>query len=72
MTATRIDPDVMFRVLSPEDEAGFRGWARNFYRPGTTINPLWHPVVRDECEVMDAEAIDALADETHAGEAGGY
>ena len=49
-------PDAMFIHLDPEAEARFRGWARDNHAPGTFINPLWHPVVRDECARIDAEA----------------
>ena len=44
-----------FRILSRKQEASFRKWARDNYKPGDPINPLWHPVVRDECWIMNTE-----------------
>ncbi len=40
----------MFRELTPEEEAKFRQWALDNYHSDEEINPLWHPVVQDECE----------------------
>jgi hypothetical protein len=45
----------VFRDLDPEEERLFRSWARENFTPGAPLNPLWHPVVRDECERMNAE-----------------
>ena len=45
----------MFRRLSPDEEKRFRQWAREFYKPGQPVNPVWHPVTRAECEQMNAE-----------------
>ena len=56
------DPDLVaqptgiFRTLSSTEERAFREWARANWQAGQYINPLWHPVVRDECALMDAEA----------------
>jgi len=50
--------DSMFRTLSPEDEAGFRQWARDNHTPYTAPNPVWHPVVRDEWRKLDEQAED--------------
>ncbi len=46
----------LFRNLSPEEEQEFRDGARRDYIPQTKINPLWHPVYRDECEKINAES----------------
>lgn len=46
----------LFRELEPGAAARFRQWARDNYVPGDPINPLWHPVVRDECERMTSVA----------------
>jgi hypothetical protein len=46
----------LFRTLSPTDEAQFRDWARQNYKPFTDISGLWHPVVQDECRRINAEA----------------
>ncbi len=31
-------------------------WAREHYRPGESIDGYWHPVIREECARMNAEA----------------
>lgn len=48
-------PDDFFRDLTDDEIAEFRAWARANYTPGDTINPVWHPVVREECELMNAK-----------------
>lgn len=50
-----LQPSGMFRSLSPEEERSFRAWARANWQPGQKISPLWHPVVRDECRIMEVE-----------------
>ena len=51
-----LQPLGIFRSLEPAEESGFRAWAHANWQPGQFINPLWHPVVRDECARMEAEA----------------
>lgn len=41
--------DRLFRRLDTAEEESFRAWAREHWHPGDPINPVWHPVVRDEC-----------------------
>ena len=49
-------PDSFFRSLDQKEEAEFRQWARdNFIVGETEINPVWHPVVRGECQLMEIE-----------------
>jgi hypothetical protein len=50
-----LQPQGMFRSLDPEEQASFRSWARANWQPGQPINALWHPVVRDECRIMEQE-----------------
>ena len=46
----------MFRKLNKIEEQQFRNWAREHFDPTTDQpDPLWHPVVRDECSRMLAE-----------------
>jgi len=53
----------LFRVLTGAEEQEFRDWARENHRPGQIVNPLWHPVVREECFRIDAEWAEARAEE---------
>jgi len=45
----------LFRELTAEEERSFRQWARDNWRPGDYVDPIWHPVVRDECQKMEKE-----------------
>ena len=53
----------LFRVLDGAEEQEFRDWAREIHRPGEIVNPLWHPVVREECFRIDAEWAEKCAEE---------
>jgi hypothetical protein len=46
----------LFRELTAEEEAEFRKWARDNYKPFQQINGVWHHVVQDECVRMNIEA----------------
>lgn len=46
----------MFRALTNDEARIFRQWARDNYKLGTTIDEAWHPVVRDECMLMNEES----------------
>lgn len=51
-------PDGFFRDLSPDEQAEFRRHARANFKPTTdTVNPCWHPVYRDECNIMLRETL---------------
>ena len=43
----------LWRELSPEEEVECRQDARKNYKPGAEIDPLWHPVYRDECDKIN-------------------
>jgi hypothetical protein len=43
----------LFKRLSPNEEAAYRQWARDNYLPLSSINGTWHPVVQDECRLMN-------------------
>ncbi len=49
-------PDGMFRQLSSAEVWEFQQWARQNYIPGDPIKGIWHPLIRDECELMNAKA----------------
>ena len=44
-----------FIQLTKEQDLQFRAWAHKpeNWEPGKPIDPLWHPVTRHECAVLD-------------------
>ncbi len=46
--------DWLFRGLDAEEINSFRQWAHEHYQPGQDIKSYWHPVVRRECEQINA------------------
>lgn len=51
---------MLFKHLSPEEEARFRQWTRDNYGSGQevpedSVRDLWHPVVNDELVKIQAE-----------------
>ena len=42
-----------FRSLTADQEKQFRNAAWKDYKPGTDINPLWHPVYQSECRAIN-------------------
>ena len=46
----------VFRLLSKEEEQGFRTWARENYHILDDIKGIWHPIVQDECRIMNESA----------------
>lgn len=52
---------MLFRDLSPEEEKDFRQWARDTYQVGEPIQDgVWHPVVCDECRLINEEKNDSI------------
>ena len=47
----------MFRKLTEDELAEFTQAARAEYTPGKTVNPIWHPAYRMECERMNLEQV---------------
>jgi len=45
----------LFRELNSEEELQFRAWARENYEPHGTISETWHPIVQDECRIINQE-----------------
>ena len=43
----------IFRQLSEDEAEVYRLWAIDNYEPGSPIGPMWHPVVRRECEQIN-------------------
>ena len=52
---TPMTDDGMFRELNNKEALEFRNWARENYEIGSPISSLWHPIVRDECDIMNLE-----------------
>ena len=44
----------LFLDLSKEQELEFRQWARDNYIAFTPIKGIWHPVIQDECRLINA------------------
>lgn len=44
----------MFRHLDATEANEFRAWAHANYAKGAPIKPTWHPIVRAECEAINA------------------
>ena len=42
-----------WKSLSEEEEQIYRQWARDNYTPMEPINGVWHPVVQEECVLMN-------------------
>jgi hypothetical protein len=47
--------DPLFRDLGADEADVFRRWARENYIPGQSISQIWHPVVQDECHLINGE-----------------
>ena len=50
-------PDSFFRELSEDEAEVYRIWAMDNYEPGDSISPMWHPVVRRECERINRRSL---------------
>lgn len=46
----------LFRDLNPFEVIEFKKWARDNYTPGDEVKDFWHPVVRQECELINSES----------------
>jgi len=47
--------DSFFKVLNKKETAEFKQWARENHKIGDRVEPIWHPVVREECKRIDEE-----------------
>lgn len=45
----------LFRDLDETEERAFRQWARDNYTPFSPISGVWHPVIQDECRLINEE-----------------
>lgn len=48
----------LFKQLSKEEEAPYREWARENYTRLDPIKGIWHPIVQDECRIMNEDLMD--------------
>jgi hypothetical protein len=48
----------MYKDLSDEAKARYREWARNNHKPGDDINCTWHPIIKDECGLINERFVD--------------
>ena len=55
----------IFRDLTTNEIIEFQQWARDNYKPFTSINGMWHPVVQQECVQINRNAI-LLAEPKHS------
>ena len=45
----------IWRELNKEEEKDFKKWARENYKIGEQVNEAYHPVVQQECDLMNRE-----------------
>tara|TARA_R100000808_G_scaffold410_3_gene2184 strand:+ start:1781 stop:1954 length:174 start_codon:yes stop_codon:yes gene_type:complete len=45
----------LFRHLNASEEKEFRQWAKDNYKPLDPIKGVWHPIVQDECKLMNEQ-----------------
>lgn len=45
----------IYRTLDKKETKEFQQYAKENYVPGTAINPIWHPVVKEECKKMNTK-----------------
>ena len=46
---------IEFRELNKEEETEFKMWARENYSIGEEIRSVWHPIIQNECMLMNVE-----------------
>jgi hypothetical protein len=39
----------LFQELQPGDEKDYRQYARDYFKPESELDPLWHPCMINEC-----------------------
>ena len=45
----------LFRDLNETEVKEFKQWARENYVPGEKVNEAYHPVVQQECDLINRE-----------------
>ena len=46
---------MLFKKLENAEDLEFRQWARENYKPLDPIKGVWHPVIQDECKMMNEQ-----------------
>ena len=46
---------MLFRKLEYGEDLEYRQWARENYKPLDPIKGVWHPVIQDECKMMNEQ-----------------
>ena len=46
---------MLFKKLENTEDLEFRQWARENYKPLDPIKGVWHPVIQDECKMMNEQ-----------------
>ncbi len=52
----------LFRKLTDDEVSDFENAARLRYTPGDTVESVWHPAFRAECERMNLAAVQSQLD----------
>lgn len=48
--------DQLFKMITDQSERdSMRRWARENWKMGASVSALWHPIVRDEIELIKSE-----------------
>jgi hypothetical protein len=45
----------LHRELNDQEIIQFKAWARENYIPGDHISEIWHPIVQEECILINTE-----------------
>ena len=45
--------EALFKDLTEAEVEGFKKWARDNHKPGDEVSDIWHPVIREECRLID-------------------
>jgi len=46
----------LFKEPTEKQKENYRKWARDNYEPLTEIKGVWHPVIQEECAIMNKTA----------------
>jgi hypothetical protein len=56
---------MQFKMLNSEQTDKFQQWARDNYKPFTTINGTWHPIVQLACVNINMAHATFVEETTH-------